>query len=158
MVDLTLRACLKIPRGAVFGEKAGWRGATKENTPCGSSTEEQRSQTAFSPKTLRAAGLLSLSSWARSLQPAAGMLRPRRLGQSQNPQPQRPLQFSGRLLTNLNHQSPKILCSPATSIARNYAKLRDITFKAMKIKAPLNTSRTFLNLFYTYCLTPFNAI
>ena len=32
-----------------------------ENTPCGSSTEEQRSQTAFSPKTLRAAGLLSVA-------------------------------------------------------------------------------------------------
>jgi len=32
---------------AVFEEKAGWRGATKENTLHGSSTEEQRSQTAF---------------------------------------------------------------------------------------------------------------
>jgi hypothetical protein len=55
-----LRACLKIRRGAVFGAKAGWQGATKENTPCGSSTEEQRSRPAFAPKTLRAAGLLSL--------------------------------------------------------------------------------------------------
>ncbi len=36
-------------------------GATKENIPGGSSTEEQRSQTAFSPKTLRAAGLLSVA-------------------------------------------------------------------------------------------------
>ena len=53
-----LRACLRIARGAVFVGKAGWRGATKENTPCGSSTEEQRSQTAFPTKTLRAAGLL----------------------------------------------------------------------------------------------------
>ena len=52
------RACLKIPSGAVFAGKAGWRGATKENTPCGSSTEEQRSQTAFPTKTLRAAALL----------------------------------------------------------------------------------------------------
>ena len=34
---------------------------TKENTPCGSSTEEQRRQTAFCPKTLRAAGLLSVA-------------------------------------------------------------------------------------------------
>ncbi len=25
-----LRACLKIPRGAVFAQQAGWRGATKE--------------------------------------------------------------------------------------------------------------------------------
>src|SRR5580704_15321299 len=56
------RACLKIPRGAVFAEKAGWRGATKENIPGGSSTEEQQSQTAFSPKPLRAAGLLSVAS------------------------------------------------------------------------------------------------
>src|SRR5713101_8130447 len=44
-----LRACLETTRGAVFVEKAGWRGATKENIPGGSSTEEQRSQTAFSP-------------------------------------------------------------------------------------------------------------
>src|SRR5260370_42114258 len=56
-----IRACLETTRGAVFGEKAGWRGATKENIPSGSSTEEQRSQTAFSPKTLRAAGLLSVA-------------------------------------------------------------------------------------------------
>src|SRR5258708_19031553 len=57
----TLRACLETTRGAVFGEKAGWRGGTKENIPGGSSTEEQRSQSAFSPKTLRAAGLLSVA-------------------------------------------------------------------------------------------------
>src|SRR5712664_402151 len=56
-----LRACLETTRGAVFGEKAGWRGATKENIPGGSSTEEQRSETAFSAKTLRAAGLLSVA-------------------------------------------------------------------------------------------------
>src|SRR5216683_145909 len=56
-----LRACLETTRGAVFGEKAGWRGATKENIPGESSTEEQRSQTAFSAKTLRAAGLLSVA-------------------------------------------------------------------------------------------------
>ena len=53
------RACLKIPRGAVFEERAGWRGATRENTLYGSSTEEQRSQAALFSKTLRAAGLLS---------------------------------------------------------------------------------------------------
>src|SRR6266446_1476432 len=58
---LRLRACLETTRGAVFGEKAGWRGATKENIPGGSSTEEQRSQTAFSAKTLQAAGLLSVA-------------------------------------------------------------------------------------------------
>ncbi len=58
----TLRACLKIPRGAVLGEKVGWRGATRENTLYGSSTEEQRSQTAFSAETLGAAGLSALAS------------------------------------------------------------------------------------------------
>src|SRR5258708_39859281 len=58
---LVVRACLETTRGAVFGEKAGWRGGTKENIPGGSSTEEQRSQTAFSAKTLRAAGLLSVA-------------------------------------------------------------------------------------------------
>jgi len=47
--------------GAVFAEKAVWLGATKENIPCGSSTEEQRCQTAFSAKILRAAGLLSVA-------------------------------------------------------------------------------------------------
>src|SRR6266853_1874347 len=56
----TLRACLETTRGAVFVEKAV-SGATKENIPGGSSTEAQRSQTAFSPKTLRAAGLLSVA-------------------------------------------------------------------------------------------------
>src|SRR5216683_3563433 len=58
---MRLRACLETTRGAVFGEKAGWRDATKENIPGGSSTEEQRSQTAFSAKTLRAAGLLPVA-------------------------------------------------------------------------------------------------
>jgi hypothetical protein len=56
-----LRACLKIARGAVFAQKAVWRGATKENILHGSSTEEQRSQTAFCAKTLRAAGLLPVA-------------------------------------------------------------------------------------------------
>src|SRR5947209_6543738 len=55
------RACLETTRGAGVGQKHGWRGATKENIPGGSSTEEQRSQTAFSAKTLRAAGLLSVA-------------------------------------------------------------------------------------------------
>ena len=53
------KACLKIPRGAIFVLKAGWRGETRENTLHGSSTEEQRSQMAFRTKTLRAASLLS---------------------------------------------------------------------------------------------------
>src|SRR5215218_1180741 len=55
-----LGACLKTRKGAVFAPEAGWRGATKENIPCGSSTEEQRSQPASGAKTLWAAGLLSV--------------------------------------------------------------------------------------------------
>src|ERR687887_234337 len=55
-----LRACFKIPRGAVFAQKAGWRGGTREHSRQRSVTEEQRSQTAFCAKTLRAAGLLPL--------------------------------------------------------------------------------------------------
>src|SRR5439155_21920330 len=56
-----VRACLKIIKGAVFAESAVWRGATKENIPCGSLTEEQRSQTVFSVKTLRASSLLPVA-------------------------------------------------------------------------------------------------
>jgi hypothetical protein len=68
-----LRACLKTTRRAVFGEEAVWQGSpqtravlvcsdsTKENTPGGSSTEEQRRQTACSQKTLRKAGLLPVA-------------------------------------------------------------------------------------------------
>src|SRR5258708_29794022 len=52
---------LETTRGAGCGEKVGRRSATKENTPGGSSTEEQRSQAAFSAKTLRGAGLLSVA-------------------------------------------------------------------------------------------------
>src|SRR5713101_4417396 len=55
------RACFKIRRGPVFGQKAGWRGARREHTRQRSVTEEQRSQTAFCPKTLRAPGLLSVA-------------------------------------------------------------------------------------------------
>ena len=42
--------------------KVGWQGATKENIPSGSSTEEQRSQPAFTAKTRRASDLLSSAS------------------------------------------------------------------------------------------------
>src|SRR5271169_386141 len=61
-----LRACLKIARGAVFEQRAGWRceaalaSATRENTLHGSSTEEQRSQPAVCSNTFRAAGLLAV--------------------------------------------------------------------------------------------------
>src|SRR6266581_3333253 len=62
-----LRACFKISRGLVFGQKAGGRGATREALRA--ATTEQlrrhsragRRQTAFCPKTLRAAGLLPVA-------------------------------------------------------------------------------------------------
>lgn len=57
---IQVRVCLKIRSDAVSAAKAGWRGATRENTLHGSSTKEQRSQPAFAAKTLRAAGLLPL--------------------------------------------------------------------------------------------------
>src|SRR5713101_8023160 len=64
---MTTKSLFGNYEGAVFGEKAGWRGATKEALRA--ATTEQlrrhsragRSQTAFSPKTLRAAGLLSVA-------------------------------------------------------------------------------------------------
>ena len=56
-----LTACFKIAWSPVFEEKAGWRGATREHTLNGSVTEEQRSQAAFSAKTLRAAVLLAVA-------------------------------------------------------------------------------------------------
>ncbi len=58
--SVCLRAGLKIPGRAVFVLKVGWRGATRENTLHGSSTEEQRSQTACRTKILWTAGLLSV--------------------------------------------------------------------------------------------------
>lgn len=94
----TLRACLKIPRGVVFVERAGWRGVTMEHTLHGSATEEQQSQTAVGAKTLRRRVFCLGPALARSAQPAVGMHRPRRLGPSQNSSPQHPLQFSDRLL------------------------------------------------------------
>ncbi|EEF61173.1 hypothetical protein [Pedosphaera parvula] len=73
--------------GAVFAQKAVWQGATKENIPGGSSTEEQRSQTAFGAKTLRAAVLLAATGGSSAFTAATGMLgaraeAPRRLGHS----------------------------------------------------------------------------
>ena len=58
---MDLRARLKIQRGPVFAEKPVWQGATNAHTRAGSVSEEQRRQTGFSAKTLRAAGLLSVA-------------------------------------------------------------------------------------------------
>jgi hypothetical protein len=69
------RACLKIRKGAVVAPQAGWRGATKENIPRGSSTEEQRSQPACGAKTLRAAGLLTVACVGSALTARCGDAR-----------------------------------------------------------------------------------
>ena len=61
-------------RGALFSGKRP-DGATKENIPGGSSTEEQRSQTAFSAKTLQAAGLLSVAGVGSVVTARCGALR-----------------------------------------------------------------------------------
>jgi len=55
-----IRACLQIPRDAVFEQSDGWRGATRANPLCGASPKEQRSQPAVCSKTLRAADLLAV--------------------------------------------------------------------------------------------------
>ncbi len=113
------------PRRAVFVLKAGWRGATKEtamrvsaqlilgkptrkawgaHTLHRSSTEEQRSQTAFRTKILWTAGLLSVGGVGSAFTARSGMLRPRRLAHSQNPPPPHPSQFSDRLLATDEHR------------------------------------------------------
>ena len=57
---------------------------------------EQPSPAALGAKNLRAGGLLPLAG-VGPVVTAVGMRLPRRLGQSQNPSPQHPLQFSDRL-------------------------------------------------------------
>ena len=52
-LQFLLGRVFKMIGDAVFEEKAGWQGATKENTLYGSLTEEQRRQTAFSSTILR---------------------------------------------------------------------------------------------------------
>jgi len=76
-VNRALRACLKIPRGAVFVPRAGWRGVTKENTLRRSSAEEQQSQTALGAPPRRRVFCLC-PALARSAQPASGMHLSRR--------------------------------------------------------------------------------
>ncbi len=53
-------APLKIRKDAVFAPKPVWRGATREHTPHGSGTDEQKRQTGLGAKTLRATVLLPL--------------------------------------------------------------------------------------------------
>jgi len=57
----SLRACLKIPWESCFRRKGRMARHDEGGYPQRSLTEEQRSQTAFSAKTLRAAGLLSVA-------------------------------------------------------------------------------------------------
>jgi hypothetical protein len=87
-----LRVCFEIGRVPVFGQKAGWRGATRDHPRSGAVTEEQQSQTAFCAKTLRAASFLPVACvgsfltarcgdarnsppWPRSKSFAAGTIR-----------------------------------------------------------------------------------
>jgi len=50
-VDCCLRACFENKLGkGLRARRGGWRGATKENIPRGSSTEEQRSQPPAPPQ------------------------------------------------------------------------------------------------------------
>src|SRR6185295_8708205 len=82
----------------VFAEKTGWRGAPREDTRSGL---RPRSNEASRPFPRKPSGRRVFWLWpalARPSQPAAGMLRPRRLGHSQNPSPQDPTEFSDRLL------------------------------------------------------------
>src|SRR5262245_56297346 len=75
-LSVCLSACSKIPWGPVFAQKAVWQDATSEHTRQRSVSEEQRRQTAFGAKTLRAAGLLPAACVGSALQPAAGMRGP----------------------------------------------------------------------------------
>src|SRR5438445_13333563 len=79
LTGMNLRACFKIRRRPVFGQKAGWRGATREHSRKRSVSEEQRSQAAFCPKTLRAAGLLPVA--------CVGSLLTARCGDARNSPP-----------------------------------------------------------------------
>jgi len=73
-----LRACFENSEGCCFSRKGCMARRDEGAYPLGSVTEEQRSQAAFSAKTLRATGLCAGSALGRRLQLAAGMLWPRR--------------------------------------------------------------------------------
>jgi hypothetical protein len=64
-------------RGVPFSRKRPYGEARRGSIATGSVTEEQRSQTAFSSKTLRAAGLLPQDFVARRSKIAADILHPR---------------------------------------------------------------------------------
>ncbi len=93
--------CNARERTAHFGKLNGW--AWEAHTLYGSSTAEQRSQTALSAKTPRAAVLLSVSGVGSVVTarcgdaPLASPARTRRLGHRQNSSPQHPSEFSIRL-------------------------------------------------------------
>ncbi len=87
-----LRACFKIPWGPVFGEKAGWRGATRAAYPPAICDRGATKVVGVRKPSGRRVFCLR-PALTRPSQPAAGMLRPRRLGHSQNPSTQDPTQF-----------------------------------------------------------------
>ena len=122
---MNLRACLKTTSGPVFAPRAAWRGASAsalapENTPCGSSTEEQRSQAALGAKTLRAAGLLPVA--------CVGSFLTARCGDARNsppwPQPKspaaRPLVVFKQALSRLNGEQ---VARPSGRITISFSKV-----------------------------------
>ncbi len=88
-----LEPVLKL-RGVLFsGKRPDGEARRGEHIRQRSATEEQRSQSAFSRKPSGRRVFCLRPALTRTSQPAAGMLRPRRLGHSQNPSPQDPTQF-----------------------------------------------------------------
>src|SRR6266498_5791027 len=97
-IKSSLEPVWKFRGSPVFAEKAGWRGAPREDTRSGL---RPRSNEARRPSPRKPFGRRVFCPWpalARPSQPDAGMLRSRRLGHSQNPSPQDPTQFPNRLL------------------------------------------------------------
>jgi len=82
-----------------------------------------RSNEARRPLARKPSGRRVFCPWpalARSLQPALGMLGPRRLGHSQNPSPQDPAQFSDTLLGETRQR----YCTPRSEIRAQLSELR----------------------------------
>ena len=88
-----LRACFKIRRGPVVGQKGrmarrGRRCARPPRSNSGSIREQGEARRPFARKPSGRRVFCPWPALARSLQPAAGMRGTRRLGHSQNPSPQ----------------------------------------------------------------------
>ena len=94
----SVRAFLKITKGTVLKTKA--RGRTRMKTKIGDGLMAigQQNQVARGGETFKRRVFWPWAALARPSQPAAGMLRPRRLAHGQNPSPQPPSEFSDKLL------------------------------------------------------------